>query len=147
MKPVLQALVLAERVYEDKSGKKIITGTFNQILVGQVQMPVVEMPDGTKRPALPGGTDPGCPSLYLSFTDVVDGTDITLQAVNVSKNEVLFQLAFKINVDSRLATVEIILPLPPMSVFASQIGTLSFDVIWGGEILGSHRLLVKEAGK
>jgi hypothetical protein len=147
MKPVLQALVLAERIYQDITGKKIIAGTFNQLLIGQAQVPVAEMPDGSKRPMLPGGTDPGCPALYLSFTDVIDGTDITLQAVNVSKNVVLFQTTFKINVNDRLATVEIILPLPPMAVFATEPATLSLDVVCNGEILGSHRLLVKRIEK
>src|SRR5947208_45463 len=34
MKPILQALLLADKIYEDKSGKKIIAGTFNRLLVG-----------------------------------------------------------------------------------------------------------------
>jgi hypothetical protein len=145
MKPVLQALVLAERVYHDISGKKIIAGTFNQLFLGKAPL-TEQMPDGTKRPSLPGGTDPGCPAAYISLTDVVDGTEITLQMVNISKNAPLFHTSLKISGTNRLGTVEIIAPLPPMSTFVREPGTLSLDVLWRGEILGSHRLIVAQAG-
>ena len=144
MKPILQALVLAERVYEDKSGKKIIAGTFNQLLIGKVSIPAAKNPDGTERRVVPGGLDPGCPGVYVSLTDVVDGTEITLQMVNVSKNQVLFQSSLRIAVNDRLATVEVVAPLPPMSMFIREVGTYSLDVLWRNEILGSHRLVVRE---
>jgi hypothetical protein len=146
MKPVLQALVLAERVYEDKSGKKIIAGTFNRLLIGKILTATVKAPDGSERVGVPGGLNPGCPTAYISLTDVVDGTEITLQIVDVSKNAVLFGTGFRINSNDRLATVEIVAPLPPMGVFVRGPGTYSLDVLWRDEILGSHRLLVTEAG-
>jgi hypothetical protein len=136
-------VVLADRIYEDKSGKKIIAGTFNQILHTRVAMPEPEMPDGSKRLLLPGGTDPGCPSVYISLTDIVNGTEISLQFVDVSRNNVLFGTAYKIEAHDRLATVEIIAPLPPIFRMLTGDGTFSFDVVWNGEILGSHRLIVK----
>ena len=145
MKPVLQALVLAERIYTDVSGKKIIAGTFNQLVIAKMKPNATESQDGTKTMSLPGGTDPGCPSAYISLTDVVDGTEISMQMVNVSKNVILFQALAKIASHDRLATVEIIAPLPPMAVFAREPGTLSFDLVWAGEILGSHRLIVSES--
>jgi hypothetical protein len=74
---------------------------------------------------------------------VVDGTEITLQMVNVSKNVVLFQTGFRLSSNDRLATIEIVAPLPPMNTFAREAGTLSLDVVWQGEILGSHRLIIK----
>lgn len=145
MKPVLQALVLAERVYSDgASGKKIIAGTFNRLVIGRVKR-VVEHPDGTQRPVLHGGIDPGCPWIYISLTDVVDGTELTFQMVDVTRNEPIFETSAKITEEDRLATVEIVLPLPRISEFVTRPGTLSFDVLWHGEILGSHRLRVEEA--
>lgn len=39
VKPVLQALILAEKIYEDKkTGKKVLAGTFNSLMIGQVQV-------------------------------------------------------------------------------------------------------------
>src|SRR5260370_19010298 len=147
MKPVLQALVLAERIYEDRSGKKIICGTFNGLLIGQLPLPDHENPDGSKIRLVPGGTDPGCPSVYISRTDVVDGTKLNLQFVNMTKNKVLFQTGLTINVKDRLRTVEIVAPLPPLARYVTEPGTFSLDVLCDNEILGSHRLLVKELGQ
>jgi hypothetical protein len=147
MKPVLQALVLAERVYEDKSGKKIICGTFNGLLIGRLSLPEHETSGGSKITLVPGGIDPGCPSVYISLTDVVDGTKLNLQFVNMTKNKVLFQTGLTINVKDRLLTVEIVAPLPPLARYVTEPGTFSLDVLCDNEILGSHRLLVKELGQ
>lgn len=141
MKPVLQALVLAERVYQDVSGKKIIAGTFNRILVGQ--KPVREIPDGTNPTLIPGGTDPGCPWVYASLTDVIDGSEIVVQFVNITKNKVEFGTKLKLVSNDRLATVELMLPLPPFSIMAREVGTFSLDIVWQDEILGSHRVIVQ----
>jgi hypothetical protein len=146
MKPVLQALVLAERIYEDKSGKKIICGTFNGLFIGKVILPKKELPDGSTMQMLPGGTDMGCPAAYISLTDVVDGTEIALQFVSQSKNQVLFRADLKLEINDRLSTVEIVAPLPPLSAVVKEPGVYSFDVLCDAEILGSHRLIVKEIG-
>jgi hypothetical protein len=143
MKPVLQALVLAERIYEDKSGKKIIAGTFNQILLDHIPDSEIAVPDGSGRQLIHGGTDAGSPSAYISLTDVIDGTEITLQFVNVSKNKTLLEATFRLDSTDRLATVEIIAPLPPLRQIAVEPGTYSLDIVWNGEILGSHRLIFR----
>jgi hypothetical protein len=145
MKPVLQALVLAERIYTDKrTNQQIICGTFNSLFFSKIQPGEIVLPDGTKKAALLGGTDPGCPAAYISLTDVVDGTELSLQMVNVSKNEVLFGANFILQSKDRLSTVEVVAPLPPISSFVKEESVLSLDVVWMGEILGSHRLVVKE---
>jgi len=141
VKPVLQALVLAERIYTDVTQKKIIAGTFNLLTIRKKSVEAKPAEGSVK---IEGGGDMGCPSAYISLTDVVDGTEITLQFVNVSKNKVLFGSALKLSGKDRLATVEIVAPLPPLRRFVGEAGTYSFDVVWNGEILGSHRLVVQE---
>jgi len=142
MRPIVQALVLAERIYTDKSEKKIIAGTFNEIVISKNVVETHKFEDGSQKLLMPGGTDPGCPSAYISLTDVVNNTEITLQIVNVSKNRVLFGTSLVIACQDRLATIEIIIPLPPFRVFLNEPGIFSFDVVWKGEILGSHRVIV-----
>ena len=146
MKPVLQALVLAERIYEDKSGKKVICGTFNGLVIGKIPVPAMQLPDGSIKPMLLGGTDMGSPAAFISITDIVDGTELVLQFVNQSKNMVLFRAGVKLEIKDRLATVELVAPLPPMSAIIQEPGVYSFDVLCDAEILGSHRLIVKELG-
>lgn len=147
MKPVLQAFVLADHVYTDGSGKKIIAGTFNRIIQKPVKLPEPPLtPDpttGKERKHIMGGTDMGCPWFYLSLTDVVDGTQIILQFVDRGKNEVLFETSIKIQNNDRLATIEIAQPLPPLGRMLREPGEYSFDVVSEGEILGAHRLIVE----
>ncbi len=144
MKPVLQALVLAERIYETKSGSKIIAGTFSTLRMGKVIHKAVDLGDGNSRNVVQGGTDPGCPALYISITDIVTGTELRVEVSNLTKNEVLFGTNFAVNCDNRLVTVEIVAPLPPLRCYIHESGMYSFDLIWRGEILGSHRLNVEE---
>jgi hypothetical protein len=145
VKPVLRALVLADRIYTDLSGKKIIAGTFSRYFIAtNIDRPVFQNPDGTTTPGIMGGTDPGCPWLYVNLTDVVNGTEITLQLVSVSKNRALLQMPIKIQIDDRLESAEIVVPLPHMGPFiAKEAGVFSIDVVWRGEIIGSHRLVVE----
>lgn len=139
MKPVLQALVLAEHVYEDKSGKKIIAGTFHQVMFGVPAVLEVEGSDGGKRQQLVGSVHAGSPYVYLSLTDVCDGTKIRLQFVNLSKNTVLLETAMSLNCQNRLVTIELVLPLPPLPI--TEAGTYSLEVLSEDTILGSHRVI------
>lgn len=88
----------------------------------------------------------GSPAVFISITDVVDGTELVLQFVNQSKNMVLLKAGIKLEAKDRLATVEIVAPLPPMSALVREPGVYTFDVLCDSEILGSHRLIVKEIG-
>lgn len=147
MKPVLQALVLADHVYIEQSGKKIIVGTFNRIV-----RKVVEVPEEACSPEpvtdkvqlrIPGGGEMGCPWFYLSLTDVVDGTKLALQFVSRSENEALFEMPIEVHTKDRLATIEIIGGLPPIGRILRKAGEYALDVVWEGEILGSHRLILQ----
>ena len=143
VKPVLQALVLAEHVYQDVSGKKIIAGTFNRIRFSRKQ-PVQEvtLPDGTKKTIVPGGVHGGSPFAYISLTDVVNGTKLTLQFVNLEKNVTLLGTDVVVNCPDRLSSVEMVVPLPPLPV--QEAGTYALEVVCDGEIVGSHRINAEE---
>jgi hypothetical protein len=144
MRPVIQAILIADNVYTDVgTGKKIIAGTFNQVVLGEIKTRTIENSDGSKINVIPGGTDPGCPMVYLSLTDVVDGTKIFVQFVNMSKNETITGIRVELAPKDRLATVEIVLPLPPVKNLIREVGVYSLDVVWNGEILGYHRIIAK----
>ena len=143
MKPVLQAILLAERVYADQSGKKIICGTFNKILLNR-NSAVQDHPTDPTKKKVQGGTDIGCPSVYVSLTDVVPEIDVTLRFMNVSTNQVLLEMPVNIKCNDRLAAVEFALALPPLGMCVTEPGTYSLDLMWNGEIIGSHRLVAQD---
>ena len=139
MKPVLQALVLADHVYQDMTGKKIIAGTFNTLKFSR-KPPVTEiqLPDGTKQKVLMGGMQSGSPFAYVSLTDVCDGTKLQIQFVNLVQNVVLFGHEVTINNTNRLATVELVLPLPRLPI--QEAGIYALEVLCDGDPLGSYRI-------
>jgi hypothetical protein len=158
-------LVLAERVYVDaQTNKKVICGTFNEVTLSAAFVPkplpspvAAEGEKGGEAKPSEGGkddgfqtilvksADTGSPYIYLSLTDVLDETEITLQFVNMSKNKVTLETRVKISCKDRLQTVELVVPLPPLRHIANEPGRFSFDVLWNTEILGSHRVHVKRA--
>lgn len=147
MKPVLQALVLAEHVYTDKSGKKIIAGTFGGIRFKRGGLiHEQKCPDGTTQRVIEGGTVSGSPYAYIALKDVINKAEISLQFVNLSKNEVIFESTFSVESDDRFKLVEIVAPLPPLAGPWTEDGIFAFEVLCEGEIIGSHRLHMKESG-
>ena len=143
MKPVLQALVLAERVYEDVSGKKIICGTFNLVLFKEGNAgKQEELPDGSKVSRLIGGVHGGSPYAYISLTDIHVCCDLELQFVNLTKNVVLLTSRVTVKSDNRLETAEVVVALPLLPI--REAGIFAFEVVCEGEILGSHRIIAKE---
>ncbi len=143
MKPVLQALVLAEHVYQDVSGKKIIAGTFNSVRFTQKPLiKTVAKPDGTQQMLVPGGMHAGSPYAYVSLTDVCESTILQLQFVNLTRNKILFSKEVTVNSKNRLATRELIFPLPPLGI--DEPGVYAFEVVCEGDILGSCRVMAKE---
>ncbi len=143
MKPVLQALVVADRVYEDKmTGKKIIAGTFNRVLFGRKSHFEVNAPDGEQRTVIVGGLDGGSPSAYLSLTDFTGHIELTLQFVSLTKNQTIFGTNIQVESDDRLKTVEIVAPLPRLPI--TEPGVFAIEVICSGELIGSHRIVAEE---
>lgn len=144
MKPVLQALILADRVYQDVSGKKIIAGTFSGFKFSK-RPPVADVvgPDGTVQRVVAGGSNAGSPYAYISLTDVCEGTKIQIQFLDLSKNIVLFgNDSIVLPRVDRLCNVEVVLPLPVLPI--SEAGTYALQVVCEGEILGSWRVVAEE---
>jgi len=143
VKPVLQALVLAEHIYQDITGKKVICGTFNQVLFATKPLHQdIKLPDGGSRRIILGGMQGGSPYAYLSLTDVCDNTELILQFVNLTRNQILFANKVALQKVERLSTIELVLPLPHLGI--REEGTYAFEVVCEGEIIGSCRIVGKE---
>jgi hypothetical protein len=143
MKPVLQALVIAEHVYQDITGKKVIAGTFNRINFSRKPLVrQVERPDGSQAVLLPGGMQSGSPYAYINLTDVGENTKLLFRFVNLTQNALLFANEVTVHSKDRLQNVEMVLPLPTLPI--QEEGVYAFEVMCEGEILGTYRIAATE---
>lgn len=154
-KPILQSLILADHIYEDKlTGKRVIAGIFNRIVRGKrvmkpapgaeeggaggtggaPQQRVLEIP--------PTGLQSGSPFAYISLTEVRGPTPFTLQLVNLEDDMALFKSELKVDCPNPLYTIELTVPLPPIA--PPKAGIYALEVLHNNEILGSLRIVVED---
>jgi len=143
MKPILQALLVADRIYEDRATrKKIVAGIFHHIgFIKAVPVEVVEK-DGVKHQFVPGGIHAGSPYAYISLTEIRGTQPFVLRYVRLADETPLFQTEFQIQCDDPLQTVEVVAPLPPLP--AVEPGTYALELLWGIEPIGTFRIQVEE---
>jgi hypothetical protein len=144
VKPVLQALLLADRVYEDKvTGKKIVVGIFHSIFFKRKEVFEKELErSGGNLPVSPGGFQAGSPFAYISLTEIRGEQKFVARYVDLSDDNVLFQCTFKASVPDPLQIVDVIVPLPPLPT--NKAGVFALELLWKDEPLGAYRIIVKE---
>lgn len=144
VKPVLQALLLADHVYVDEATKKrVIAGTFNRLVVIPKGLAPTKVSDrGEQRQVLLGGLQAGSPTVYISLTEITKKSEFVLRLVNLEHDKVLIQIEFTISSDDPLATVEVAVPMPSLPQIP---GTYALELLTENEPLGSHRLTIVEA--
>lgn len=146
LKPVLQALLVADHVYTDQvTGKKIVAGIFHQMVFtrkpprGESEHPADE---GVQIQVRAGGHRAGSPFCYISLTDVHGKQEFELRYVDLANDQVLLKAGFGIVSSDPVATAEVALPLP--SLPTGTPGTFALELLWNNEPLGSHRIIVRE---
>jgi hypothetical protein len=144
-KPVLQAMVLAEHVYQDRmTGKFVIAGTFATIFFGQISGVPIGEPEGERQKILVRGpiTQSGSPYLYLALFDVHGQVPLNLKLVDLSDASVLFEVQILVASTDPVSVAEYILPMPLLPVHKAT--TYSLDLFYEEEILGSWRITAKK---
>ena len=145
MKPVLQALLLADRVYEDKTtGKKVIAGTFNRLWFSKQgsQKPREVETDGVKRQVIPGGMHAGSPCAFISLTDIRGPISCVLRYIDLEDNQLLLETAFQLRCDDPLQTVEVAIQMPPLPT--KKAGIHALELLCNDDPIGSLRITVEE---
>jgi hypothetical protein len=145
-KPVLQALVLADHVYQDKfTGKMVIAGTFNRVVFVRRQPGhEAQPPAEPASPDAPRVLQPyevsraGSPFAYVSLTEVHGTIPLELRYVDLNDNVVLLRTEFSVRSESPLNTVEVMVQLPPLPTL--HPGVFVLELLSGNEPLGSHRV-------
>jgi hypothetical protein len=139
--PVLQALLLADHVYQDRgTGKHVVAGIFSGMgFIPKGARPKQPPGDGSAVPAR-SLIRAGSPFAYLSLTEVHGLKTIELRYVDLSTNDVLLSTTFQVKCNDPLETVEVALPLP--SLPAPHAGVFALELLCEGTWLGSHRVKV-----
>lgn len=91
----------------------------------------------------PTGLQSGSPFAYLSLTEVRGAMSFVLQLVNLEDDTQLFRSDLRVECHNPLITVEMTVPLPPIS--PPQAGIYALELLWNSEILGSLRIIVEDA--
>lgn len=142
VKPNLQALLVADHVYEDKAtGKKVVAGIFHRIVFtpgGAIPKQIEK--DGIKKQIIPGGLHAGSPYAYISLTNVRGMKPFVLRYVDLGSDQPLFQTEFQVTCNNPLETVEIVLGLPPLP--AGKAGVFTLELLCNDEPIGSFRVQV-----
>ena len=167
--PVLQALLVADHIYQDQAtGKFVICGIFGTIffLPGNDEpSPQGNSPSKDSGAGNGGGSGngvgngaagdansqqqmplnrlirAGSPSAYVSLTEVHGQRSFELRYVDLHDNTVMFKFEFQVECRNPLETVQLTVPLPVLPV--PHEGAFALELVCEGELLGSHRILTK----
>ena len=126
--PLVQSFILADHVYQDVSGKKIIAGTFN-MLVSEAFGPDRVM----NKPVF----------AYLAITGCHGTLQVQLRYVDLKDDSVLLQSGIiPVEAGDPLATYEVIMEVPPLPL--PHPGQYSFEAYCNGERIGGLKVAVFE---
>ena len=169
--PVLQAMLLADQVYQDRgTGKYVICGIFSAIHFtprddaagkdraagssGRAAESDCAGEAGADCEASPPVPSPvpiarlvraGSPFAYVSLTELQGTRKFELRYVDLAENNVLFGTAFEVSCRDPLETIQITVPLPPLPI--PHEGVFVLELLCEGELLGSHRVLARSQSK
>jgi hypothetical protein len=144
VKPVLQALLLADKIYEDSATKKkIVAGIFNRLLsIPGKQSQRTKDQAGNQILRVSGGMHPGSPSAYFSITDFQGAAPFLLRYVDLTDSKVLLQIGLQISCKNPLETIEVVVPMPVLPT--PHKGVYALELLCENEPLGSVRVVVDE---
>ena len=125
MKPVLQALILADAVYQDvKTGKRIIAGTFDCLYA-------TEFPSNYSHVT----------NAYVCLTEVRGTIPVKLYYVDLELNEVLMEVGpIEVSADDPLESVDFTIEVPPIPM--PHEGVFGLELHAAGMLLASLRIQV-----
>jgi hypothetical protein len=158
MKPILQAMLVADHVYQDKfTGKMIVAGIFSHLGIIKKTAAKPDQAIPGEPPAEPqnhGMSDKikqihakdvqraGSPFCYINLTGVHGELPLELRYVDLLDNSVLIKMDFQVKCEDPLKNLEITIPIPPLPTPHS--GSYVMELLSQGEPIGSHRITVTE---
>lgn len=144
-KPILQAMVLADHVYQDRAtGKHIIAGTFSTIYFAKRRSEPTKNSDGEESQTVSGMISTiGSPYLYLALVELGKDVPLSIKYVELVEDpKTLIEANIVVSANDPLSVAEFIISMPPLP--AQRAGTFSLDVEFEGLSIGSWRVRVCE---
>jgi hypothetical protein len=139
LKPTIQAMLIADHVYQDRNtGKYVVAGIFNQLVFQRREDAEHEHGSGV----ILGGMNAGSPFLYLSMAELLGFYRFELRFVKLDTDQILFQMEFGIESKDPLEVSQLSFGLPPLP--SVDAGVFALELLWNQEPLGSVRIIVKE---
>lgn len=145
--PILQSLLLADHVYQDKSTSKfVICGVFSRVYFNFVQPAQKEKTTEEGRLELipPGASYQliGSPFAYINLIELHAVQGMELRFVDLADNAVSMRIKFMIGAPDPLSAVEVAIPLPPLHV--THPGSYALELLCDEVLLGMHRVIALE---
>ena len=142
--PRVLAILIADKVYEDKSTqKKIVAGIFDQLWFAdpeELQHAIEKEQAKHQGRRIAGGGAAGSPSCYLRLTDIRNTQSFVLRYVYLNEDEVLFQTQFEITCSDPLVATDVVVALPPLPT--NRAGVFALELVWENTVIGLYRILV-----
>ncbi len=153
MKPILQAMLIADHVYQDKfSGKMIVAGIFSHLHIiknvapggqksGESGHPEIQPLSAQEKPRqlpLHEIRRLGSPFCYVNLKSLHGELPLELRYIDLEDNSVLMKINFSVKCDDPLKNLEIALPIPPLP--APHPGCYMMELWSQDELIGSHRI-------
>jgi len=145
MRPILQALLLCDRVYIDTAGKAIIAGVFDRWCF-RLPKPAASGNDVVElgaviRKSVNEIQDVGTPWVFISLTDVKGPTKLELRFEELTGSEVYFSADIEVTSEDPLGSIKVGLPVPRLP---NKAGDYILDLLHEDVSLGSHRVKIEE---
>ncbi len=144
-KPVLQAMVLADHVYQDRlTGKFVIAGTFGTVILrsAQAAAALAAPRQEGERVKIREVSQAGSPYLYLALTEVHGNLPLHLRYMDLSDSSLLFEAEMVLTANDPVGTAEYCIPLPALPTH--KTGVFSLDLLYNEELLGSWRIVIAQ---
>ncbi len=156
--PILQALLIADKIYVDKdTGKHIIAGVFRNIIIRDNARKETSLPGTQPDEAEPQPTgsskyisvtsdqfvQAGTASAYVSMVGVHGKQGFCLRFVSLKDHSVLFETKFEVNCESPLEVIQLSLALPYLHT--NGVGVHALELLCEDEPMGEFRVNVIEA--
>lgn len=148
--PILQALLIADKIYVDKdTGKHVIAGVFRDIILGGSKKTESSQEAGSNsdHEELVSVTplqfvQMGTPSVYISMVGVHGSRGFCLRFVSLKDHSVVFETRFDVDCKNPLEVIEITMPLPPLHL--NGVGAHALELLCADEPLGEFRVNVRK---